>query len=88
MFVLVSRMNIIVPVHELLVLITYSIKSPLTMHTHLSSGVRGLNFNLSLHLCPHLVRVSSKVSGQPVQIYSLTRVLMLLMYEINTKFKL
>ena len=36
----------------------------------------------------HLVRVSSKVSGQTVQIYSLTRVLVLLTCEINTKFKL
>ena len=43
----------------------YKQKHLLNTHSDISSGARGLNLNLSLHLHPCFVYVSSKGSSEP-----------------------
>ena len=54
--------NIFWPVHEILVPIWNVQKPP---YADISSGARGLNFGLSLHLHPYFVFVSCEGSGEP-----------------------
>ena len=39
-------------------------KSPLKVHADVSGGVRGLNFDVSLHLHPYFVYVNSQGSHE------------------------
>ena len=59
----IKKVNII-PAHEILVLAAYAEKPPSNTHAYISSGAKGLNFGLSLHLHPYFVYASSKSSSE------------------------
>ena len=50
--------------HMILVLIAHAQTPHLNAHADVWSGVRGLNFGLSLHLLTNFVSSSSEVSGE------------------------
>ena len=52
------------PIHEISVLIVYAQKPHLNAHAEVSSGARGLNFVLSLHLHPYFVYASGEGSDE------------------------
>ena len=52
------------PEHDILVLIAHAQKPRLNDHADISSGARGLNFGLSLHLHPEFVYASSGYSDE------------------------
>ena len=55
-------------VHEILVLVAFPQKRLINVLAYVSSGARGLNFGLSLHLHPYFVCASSKCSGKYVHL--------------------
>ena len=57
-------MIIIEPDLEILVFKAYTQTHPLNAHADISSGTRGLNCGLSLHLHPNLVFLSRESSGE------------------------
>ena len=52
------------PIHEILALIAYAQKPHLNAHAEVSSGARGLNFDLSLHLYPYFAYASGEGSDE------------------------
>ena len=59
--------------YMILVLIAYAQKPSLNAHADISSGARGLNFGLSLHLLTNFVYSSSEGSGESVHLQRLAR---------------
>ena len=52
------------PKHDISVFIAYAQKTHLNAHADVFSGVRGLNFCLSLHLHPYFVNASGEDSDE------------------------